>query len=103
MVNLAFALLSQATAPMLDPPTRAVLLMALLAFLILGMGLIVGVLLGGRWARRAGRDDLTKPLPLRKPLRDQDDPPLAMLRGVHWHEAERMSQSDAGGSEKHSA
>lgn len=55
-----------AAAPMLDPPTRAVLLMALLAFLILGLGLIAGAMLGGRWVRRLGGDGLTKPLALRR-------------------------------------
>lgn len=54
------------TAPLLDPPTRAVLLMSLLAFVLLGGGLIAGAILGGRWARQAGSADLTKPLPLNR-------------------------------------
>ena len=53
-------------APMLDPPTRAVLLMALLAFVILGMGLIAGAMIAGRWVRRLGGDQLPKPMRLRR-------------------------------------
>ncbi len=83
MVTHPMTLLAQAS-PLLDPPTRAVLAMAFLAFVILGMGLIVGVMLGGRWFRRWGGDQLRHPLPLRKPAASQDDPPLAMLRGVQW-------------------
>lgn len=54
-----------ADGPLADPPLRATLMMALLGFVVLGIGLVVGVLLGGRWARRGGRSDLRKPLSLR--------------------------------------
>ena len=62
---LLLALQPPAT-PLLDPPTRAVLVMALLAFVVLTVGLVAGVLLGGRWARRYGGDELKKPLKLHK-------------------------------------
>lgn len=65
-------------SPMLDPPTRAVLLMALLAFVILGLGLIAGAMIGGRWVRRLGSEDLTKPMPLRR----LGDSPAGESRGV---------------------
>ncbi len=62
------------SGPLLDPPTRAVLLMALLGFVVLGIGLIAGALLGGHWARRQG-DELTRPLPLNKPSQPETLPP----------------------------
>lgn len=71
-----------AATPLLDPPTRAVLLMSLLAFVLLGGGLMCGVVLGGRWVRRTGGDDLRSPLPLRRGERREREP--AMLRGPHW-------------------
>lgn len=64
------------SGPLLDPPTRAVLLMALLAFVVLGLGLIAGALIGGHWARRSG-DELTRPLPLRKASQPETPPPTA--------------------------
>lgn len=85
-VAQSWTLLAQAS-PLLDPPTRAVLAMALLAFVILGMGLIVGVLLGGRWFRRWGGDSLREPLPLRRAKQEEKETPLAMLRGVHRDES----------------
>lgn len=69
-------------SPLLDPPTRAVLLMSLLAFVILGIGLMVGAMLGGRWARRWGGDDLRKPLALRQASTPPVAPEPAMLRGL---------------------
>lgn len=76
---------ARAASPLLDPPTRAVLLMALLAFIILGMGLMFGVMLGGRWVRRLGSKDLRKPLPLRRGEPDaQAEREPAMLRHTHW-------------------
>lgn len=41
--------------PLLDPPTRAVLAMALLAFVLLFVGMIVAIRIGSRWAQRAGK------------------------------------------------
>lgn len=81
MANLA-SLLAQAATPMLDPPTRAVLLMSLLAFVVLGMGLMLGVTIGGRWVRRLGTDDLRKPLPLRRrdPVASDHLPPRPTVR-----------------------
>lgn len=38
----------------LDPPTRAAVLMALLAMLVLGLGLVALTMLGGHWVRRLG-------------------------------------------------
>jgi hypothetical protein len=70
--------------PLLDPPTRAVLLMSLLAFVVLGLGLVGGVMLGGKWARRSGSVDLRKPLPLRRAPGPRQEREPAMLRGVHW-------------------
>lgn len=92
-------LIAQAAAsPLLDPPTRAVLAMSLLAFVLLGLGLMAGVLLGGRWARRYGGDDLRTPLPLR---RDESEPERtpAMLRGVHWETDGDTASMGATGSE----
>lgn len=76
-----------ASSPLLDPPTRAVLLMSLLAFVVLGLGLVGGVMLGGRWVRRMGSDDLRKPLPLRRPAAGKPEREPAMLRGVHWEKS----------------
>ena len=75
-----------AAAPLLDPPTRAVLLMSLLAFILLGLGLMAGAMLGGRWVRRLGSVDLRKPLPLRRSAAEMREPLPAMLRGVPWQE-----------------
>ena len=76
MTPICFTLAQALTGPMLDPPTRAVLLMALLGFFVLGLGLIVGAILGGHWARRYGGDDLVRPLPLRKgPTHQKPVPP----------------------------
>ena len=75
-----------ATAPLLDPPPRAVRLMSLLAFVLLGLGLMAGAMLGGRWVRRLGSVDLRKPLPLRRSPAEMREPLPAMLRGVHWQE-----------------
>ena len=48
----------EAIAPLeqLDPPSRAVVVMALLGILLLGMFLVAMILLGGRWARRGGEN-----------------------------------------------
>lgn len=72
--------------PALDPPTRAVLLMSLLAFVLLGLGLIAGAMIGGRWVRRIGGDDLTKPLPLRRSESDANDlgQPVSVKAQVPW-------------------
>ena len=43
-----------ATREKLPPPTRAAVMMALLAIALLGMFLVVIVLLGGHWVRRQG-------------------------------------------------
>ncbi len=39
----------------LPPPTRAIILMALLGILLLGLFLVVFILLGGNWVRRLGK------------------------------------------------
>lgn len=73
-------------SPMLDPPTRAVLLMALLAFVILGLGLMLGVILGGRWVRRLDDNKLKTPLPLKRAeATTPEDREPAMLRHTHWN------------------
>ncbi|TWT95954.1 hypothetical protein Pla108_30310 [Botrimarina colliarenosi] len=91
--------LQAAPTPMLDPPTRAVLLMALLAFVLLGLGLVAGAMLGGRWVRRIGGDELTKPLQLRRSAADRQEPTPAMLRGVHYRVDSDTKVADAAGSE----
>ncbi len=48
-------MLTEVDSPLLDPPTRAVLVMALLAFVLLLLGLIVMIRLGARWTRRQGK------------------------------------------------
>lgn len=40
----------------LDPPTRAIVLMALFALVLLGLGMILLTMIGARWARRGLRD-----------------------------------------------
>jgi hypothetical protein len=82
--------------PLLDPVTRAVLLMSLLAFILLGLGLMAGAMIGGRWVRRLGRVDLTKPLPLRRSAAELREPLPAMLRGVHWQGDSDTKASDLG-------
>ena len=92
--------LAQATAvPLLDPPTRAVLLMSLLAFILLGLGLMAGAMLGGRWVRRLGSVDLRKPLPLRRSAAEMREPLPAMLRGVAWQESGDTQAADHGGAD----
>lgn len=93
-------LLGQAApTPLLDPPTRAVLLMSLLAFILLGLGLMAGAVLGGRWVRRLGSVDLTKPLPLRRTPGELSEPVPAMLRGVHWDRGGDTQTPDLGAAE----
>ncbi|MEN0109976.1 MAG: hypothetical protein AAF805_04570 [Planctomycetota bacterium] len=83
-----------AGAPLLDPPTRAVLAMALLAFVLLGLGLMAGAMLGGRWVRRLGGDRLREPLPLRKP---------ASVEGPHWAEGPVASDARPTHAERRTA
>ncbi|HVU87772.1 MAG TPA: hypothetical protein VHD36_10660 [Pirellulales bacterium] len=59
----------------LDPATRATLLLALLAIIVLGVGLIVMVILGGRMVRRWAR--LTPPS--RVPVRVPTPPPRELV------------------------
>jgi hypothetical protein len=59
----------------LDPATRATLLLALLAIILLGIGLIVMVILGGRMVRRWAR--LTPPT--RVPVRVPTPPPRELV------------------------
>lgn len=59
----------------LDPATRATLLLALLAIIVLGIGLIVMVILGGRMVRRWAR--LTPPS--RVPVRVPTPPPRELV------------------------
>ncbi len=98
------ALLAQSErSPMLDPPTRAALLMALLAFVILGLGLIAGAMLAGHWVRRLGGDDLTTPLPLRRPRGDSEDglqegAPKPVV-GPNWRRSGDTARLDASGAE----
>ena len=47
--------LAQQGARKLPPPQQAMVLMALLGILLVGMFLIVAVLLGGHWVRRLGK------------------------------------------------
>jgi hypothetical protein len=95
----ALLMAQAATAPLLDPPTRAVLLMSLLAFILLGLGLMAGAMIGGRWVRRLGSVDLTKPLPLRRSPAEMREPLPAMLRGVHWQESGDTKASDHGSAD----
>ncbi|QDT68267.1 hypothetical protein MalM25_11880 [Planctomycetes bacterium MalM25] len=97
-------LLAQAEgSPMLDAPTRAVLLMALLAFVILGLGLIAGAMIGGRWVRRLGGEDLTKPMPLRR--RGEPQPAgtrttlSAPVVGPNWNRQGDTASVDTPGAE----
>jgi hypothetical protein len=56
-------LLAEAHIAELDPATRASLLLALLAIILAGAGLIVMVILGGRMVRRWSRfAPLTRPV-----------------------------------------
>lgn len=97
----AVALLAQVEpTPMLDPPTRAVLLMALLAFVILGMGLIAGAMIGGRWVRRLGGDDLTKPMRLRRGAESgQAATRSAPVIGPNWNRQGETARLDAAGAD----
>lgn len=56
----------------LDPPTRAMVLMALVALVLTGLGLIGLTMIGARWMRRIAQDH--KP-PQRWPKRRDFDPP----------------------------
>lgn len=81
----AFVGLAQAAKPVLDPPTQAVLVMSLLAFTLLGIALMAGAVLAGRWVRRVGGRDLREPLPIRHaaPRNPATDPlPPAPREGV---------------------
>ncbi len=49
-------LLAQQAERKVPEPTRTMILMALLGILLLGMLLVVGILLGGHWVRRQGRE-----------------------------------------------
>lgn len=48
-------LLAQQLLRQLDPPRRAMILMALLGLILLGITLVACVMIGARWARRLGR------------------------------------------------
>ena len=98
----AVALLSQVdAAPMLDPPIRAVLLMALLAFIILGLGLIAGAMIGGRWVRRLGGDELTKPMRLRRRSEQASTAGVGStpVIGPNWNRPGETARLDAAGAE----
>lgn len=71
-------------APEMDPVTRATLMLALLAIVALGVGMIAMVILAGQMVRRWSRfSPATRPLPKPRPhvpidlstLRDELDPP----------------------------
>lgn len=47
--------LAQSSEPTIPQPLRAILLMALLGIVLLGLLLIVGTMLGANWVRRLGR------------------------------------------------
>lgn len=49
----------------LDPPTRTILLMALLAIVIIGMALVLFTMLGARWVRRSAKDGVRKTNPMK--------------------------------------
>lgn len=76
--------LAQSFAPLLDPPTRAVLLMSLLAFVLLGVALMVGAVIAGRWVRRNGGDDLREPMPLRKSWKPTEPSANVTVRSPIW-------------------
>ncbi len=68
----------------MDPATRATLILALLAIVVLGVGMIAMVILGGQMVRRWSRfSPATRPLPKPRPhvpidlstLSDELDPP----------------------------
>lgn len=56
----------------LDPPTRAVVLMALLGLVLLGLGMVALTMIGGRWVRRLARQ---RPPVRRWPKRKDFEPP----------------------------
>jgi hypothetical protein len=41
----------------LDPPRRAIVLMAILGLVLLGIALVAGAMIGGRWVRRMARSE----------------------------------------------
>ncbi len=52
----------EAPIEQLDPPTRAMVLMALVGLVLVGLALILLTMIGARWVRRLGRE--------RRPPRD---------------------------------
>ena len=93
MLNLPMTagLVAQSIAPFLDPPTRAVLLMSLLAFVLLGASLMAGAVLAGRWVRRNVGEDLREPLPLRRTWKPTQPPAGTMARSPIWGAGEDAS------------
>jgi hypothetical protein len=74
-------LLAQQKDPVLeqlDPPRRAAVIMALLALVLTGLFLVVGVMLGAHWVRRLARH---KPSHRRSSLND------AALQNEHLRDA----------------
>ncbi len=51
----AAMLVAQSSGPTTPEPLRAILLMALLGIVLLGLLLVVGTMLGAHWVRRLGR------------------------------------------------
>ena len=77
------ALLLAQQAKEMSPPTRAIVLMALLGIALVGLMLVVMVLLGGHWVRRLGNhrrgpsvppDRAPLPTHIDKPTRITDAP-----------------------------
>ena len=63
--SLAMLLAQEAQQPLLkqlDPPRRAIVLMALLGLVVLGIAMVACVMIGGHWVRRLGR---SRPTPSR--------------------------------------
>ncbi len=69
----------------LPPPTRAIILMALLGILLLGLFLVVFILLGGNWVRKLGKHRRRPSVPpdvapLRSRQDQQETPPSGTRR-----------------------
>lgn len=54
----------------LDPPVKAALLMALLGIILLGFFMVLVIMLGARWVRRLGTNDLKTRQPLTAPKKE---------------------------------
>ena len=86
---------AQQGAKKLPPPQQAMVLMALLGILLVGMFLIVAVLLGGHWVRRLGKHRRGPAVPPDRAPLVKNFPPA---RDVRETVAEGETIGDANGS-----